>query len=143
MQREELRHDVVESVEAILASRGELLPQMLHVLGHVSPRTHRRRRSGPSICGYPRLRAAPIRLVANVQHLSESSYRDGDSPCVPCNSGPSARRRRMTTLENRPNKALLVVDVQNGVVTGNHERDAVVSNVGSLVDKAREQGVPV
>ena len=49
----------------------------------------------------------------------------------------------MTTLENRPNTALLVVDVQNGVVTGNHERDAVVTNVGNLVEKARKADVPV
>src|SRR5229473_1390260 len=41
----------------------------------------------------------------------------------------------MTTLENRPNTALLVVDVQNGVVEGAHERDAVVASVGSLVEK--------
>jgi nicotinamidase-related amidase len=49
----------------------------------------------------------------------------------------------MTTLENRPNTALLVVDVQNGVVAGAHERDAVVANVGSLVEKARQEQVPV
>src|SRR4029077_1892233 len=49
----------------------------------------------------------------------------------------------MTTLENRPNTALLVVDVQNGVVEGAHERDAVVANVGSLVDKARQEQAPV
>jgi nicotinamidase-related amidase len=49
----------------------------------------------------------------------------------------------MTTLENRPNTALLVVDVQNGVVAGTHERDAVVANVGSLVEKARQEDVPV
>jgi nicotinamidase-related amidase len=49
----------------------------------------------------------------------------------------------MTTLENRPNTALLVVDVQNGVVGGAHERDAVVANIGSLVDKARREDVPV
>jgi nicotinamidase-related amidase len=49
----------------------------------------------------------------------------------------------MTTLENRPNTALLVIDVQNGVVDGNHERDAVVANVASLVEKARGAGVPV
>jgi nicotinamidase-related amidase len=49
----------------------------------------------------------------------------------------------MTTLKNRPNTALLVIDVQNGVVNGNHERDAVVANVGSLVDKARRDRVPV
>lgn len=49
----------------------------------------------------------------------------------------------MTTLQNRPNTALLVVDVQNGVVDGAHERDAVVANVGSLVEKARREQVPV
>ena len=49
----------------------------------------------------------------------------------------------MTTLENRPNTALLVVDVQNGVVAGAYERDAVVANVVSLVDKARREQVPV
>jgi len=49
----------------------------------------------------------------------------------------------MTTLENRPNTVLLVVDVQTGVVVGNHERDAVVANVGSLVEKARREQVPV
>jgi len=49
----------------------------------------------------------------------------------------------MSTLENRPNTALLVIDVQNGAVEGAHERDAVVANVGTLVDKAREEDVPV
>src|ERR1700712_852236 len=49
----------------------------------------------------------------------------------------------MTTFENRPNTALLVVDVQNGVVATAHERDAVVANVGSLVERARQEQVPV
>jgi nicotinamidase-related amidase len=49
----------------------------------------------------------------------------------------------MTTLPNRPNTALLVVDVQNGVVGGAHARDSVVANVASLVDKARQEHVPV
>jgi nicotinamidase-related amidase len=49
----------------------------------------------------------------------------------------------MTTLENRPNTALLVVDVQTRVVEGAHQRDAVVHNVGALVDRARQEGVPV
>jgi nicotinamidase-related amidase len=49
----------------------------------------------------------------------------------------------MSTLENRPNTALLVVDVQKGVVEGAHDRDSVVANVGRLVDKARSEGVPV
>ena len=49
----------------------------------------------------------------------------------------------MTTLDGRPNTALLVIDVQNGVVGGAHERDSVVANVGSLVDRARREQVPV
>ena len=49
----------------------------------------------------------------------------------------------MTTLDDRPNTALLVIDVQAGVVAGNHERHAVVANVAKLVDKARERDVPV
>ena len=49
----------------------------------------------------------------------------------------------MSTLENRPNKAVLVIDVQNGVVAGNHERDAVVANINTVVGKARAAGVPV
>lgn len=49
----------------------------------------------------------------------------------------------MTTLQDRPNTALLVIDVQNGVVAGAHERDAVVANVASLVDRARQERTPV
>ncbi|MGZ4807617.1 MAG: isochorismatase family protein [Ilumatobacteraceae bacterium] len=49
----------------------------------------------------------------------------------------------MATLENRPSTALLVVDVQNGVVERAFARDAVVANVGSLVEKARRERVPV
>ncbi len=49
----------------------------------------------------------------------------------------------MTTLENRPNTALLVIDVQNGVVGSAHERDTVVGNVATLVERARRDHVPV
>jgi nicotinamidase-related amidase len=49
----------------------------------------------------------------------------------------------MSTLENRPKTALLVIDMQKGVVGGAHQRDAVVANVGSLVEKARRERVPV
>jgi nicotinamidase-related amidase len=49
----------------------------------------------------------------------------------------------MTTLDNRPNTALLVVDVQQGVVEGAHQRDEVVANIASLVAKARSEHVPV
>lgn len=50
---------------------------------------------------------------------------------------------RMTTLPDRPNTALIVIDVQNGVVAGAVERDAVVANIGRLVDRARAEDVPV
>jgi Isochorismatase family len=42
-----------------------------------------------------------------------------------------------------PNTAVLILDLQNGVVGGAHERDAVVAKVSSLVRKAREAEVPV
>ena len=49
----------------------------------------------------------------------------------------------MTTLDNRPNTALLVVDVQNGVVDAAHDRDTIVTNIAALVDKARAAGTAV
>jgi nicotinamidase-related amidase len=49
----------------------------------------------------------------------------------------------MTTLSDRPNTALLVIDVQNGVVANAHERDRVVANISQLVDRARAEQVPV
>jgi nicotinamidase-related amidase len=49
----------------------------------------------------------------------------------------------MTTLENRPNTALLVVDMQVGVISGAHGGDAVVRNVETLVAKARRDHVCV
>jgi nicotinamidase-related amidase len=49
----------------------------------------------------------------------------------------------MTTLPDRPNTALLVIDVQNGVMAGTHNRDGVIANIATLVDKARTENVPV
>lgn len=49
----------------------------------------------------------------------------------------------MTTLANRPNIALLVIDVQNGVVGEAYDRDKVVKNITVLVDKARAAAVDV
>jgi len=49
----------------------------------------------------------------------------------------------MTTLVNRPNTALLVVDMQIGVVAGAYRRDDVVATIAALVDKARDAGVDV
>ena len=48
----------------------------------------------------------------------------------------------MTTRENRPNTALLVIDVQENALARAHEREAVIANVGSLVEQARREGVP-
>jgi nicotinamidase-related amidase len=49
----------------------------------------------------------------------------------------------MSTLQNRPNTALLVVDVQTGVVANAHAREEVVANIASLVEMARRDGAPV
>jgi nicotinamidase-related amidase len=49
----------------------------------------------------------------------------------------------MSSLRSRPNSALLVVDMQNGVVAAAHQRDEVVTNVGRLVEKARRERVPI
>ncbi len=49
----------------------------------------------------------------------------------------------MTALENRPNTALLVIDMQRGVVADAFEVDRVVTNISLLIDKARAEEVPV
>mgnify|MGYP000902839264 FL=1 len=46
--------------------------------------------------------------------------------------------------KNRERKpALLIVDVQNGVVSGAHNRGAVIDNINLLIAKARAKGVPI
>lgn len=49
----------------------------------------------------------------------------------------------MTTLSDRPNSALLIVDMQNNVVAGALRRDEVIANINELVGKARTEQVPV
>ena len=49
----------------------------------------------------------------------------------------------MTSLRDRPNSALLVVDMQNSVVAGAHRRDEVIANINTLIDDARARQVPV
>jgi nicotinamidase-related amidase len=49
----------------------------------------------------------------------------------------------MTILTNRTNTALVVIDVQNGAVAKAHDRDTVVANIASLVERARSESVPV
>jgi nicotinamidase-related amidase len=49
----------------------------------------------------------------------------------------------MTTLSDRPATALMVIDVQQGVVGDAPRRDEVVANIGALVERARRDQVPV
>lgn len=49
----------------------------------------------------------------------------------------------MTTLIDRSETALLVIDVQVAVVERVHDRDAVVGNVATLVERARAASVDV
>ena len=49
----------------------------------------------------------------------------------------------MTSLRDRPNTALLVVDVQKDVVANAHQRDEVIANINTLIDRARASHVPV
>ncbi|MDE0804168.1 MAG: isochorismatase family protein [Acidimicrobiales bacterium] len=49
----------------------------------------------------------------------------------------------MTTLPDRPNSALVVIDVQNDVVADSVDRDVVLENINALVKRARAAGVDV
>ena len=49
----------------------------------------------------------------------------------------------MSAFTDRPNSALVVIDVQNDVVSRAHRRDEVVANIAALVDRARAAWTPV
>ena len=49
----------------------------------------------------------------------------------------------MSKFENRPRAALLVVDVQSGVLKQACQRDTVIANICALVEKARREQMPV
>jgi nicotinamidase-related amidase len=49
----------------------------------------------------------------------------------------------MTTLQERPNTALLVIDVQNAVMATAARRAEVIANINALIGKARAAGAPV
>jgi len=49
----------------------------------------------------------------------------------------------MTTLEGRPNTALIVIDAQRSILAAAADREGVVANIGGLLGKARAGGVPV
>lgn len=49
----------------------------------------------------------------------------------------------MTSLIDRPNTALLIVDVQRDVVANAHDRDGVIANINTVLQRAREAEIPV
>lgn len=49
----------------------------------------------------------------------------------------------MTELANRPNTAVLVIDVQNDVVAAAHARDSVIAQINQVVAQARSTNTPV
>lgn len=49
----------------------------------------------------------------------------------------------MSSIPDRSNSALLVIDVQNGVVADAFDRDKIVANMASAVLKARAKGIAV
>ncbi|HEY0260342.1 MAG TPA: cysteine hydrolase family protein [Lacisediminihabitans sp.] len=49
----------------------------------------------------------------------------------------------MTTLSDRPNTALVVIDVQKGVVGEAYARDTVIAKIAVLVERARAEQVPI
>jgi nicotinamidase-related amidase len=49
----------------------------------------------------------------------------------------------VTSLDNRPQAALVIIDMQNGVVVDAFERERVIANISTLVAKARSEDVPV
>jgi nicotinamidase-related amidase len=49
----------------------------------------------------------------------------------------------MSTFPNRTKTALLVIDVQNGVVESAHKRDSVIANINVALGKARAASVQV
>ena len=54
-----------------------------------------------------------------------------------------AYAHRMSSIPGRSTTALLVIDVQMGVVEGAYRRDAVVANIARLVQDARRHRIPV
>ena len=50
---------------------------------------------------------------------------------------------RMSLFEERGKSALLIIDVQNGVVEDAFERESVIANINEVITKARAKNVPV
>jgi nicotinamidase-related amidase len=46
-------------------------------------------------------------------------------------------------MDGRPNAALVIVDVQTAVMANTHDRDTIIANIRTVVDRARDSGTPV
>jgi nicotinamidase-related amidase len=49
----------------------------------------------------------------------------------------------VTSLPDRTNTALLIIDVQQGVVANAYDRDGVIANINTVLQKARDADTPV
>ncbi|MEO6570989.1 MAG: isochorismatase family protein [Ilumatobacteraceae bacterium] len=49
----------------------------------------------------------------------------------------------MTSLSDRDRTALVVIDMQRGVVAEGHDVERVVGNINTLIDRARAESVPI
>lgn len=49
----------------------------------------------------------------------------------------------MSSFSDRDATALVVIDMQRGVVEGNHDVENVTANIAALVERARAEGAPV
>jgi isochorismate hydrolase len=83
----------------------------------------------------------------HLRHAAEATHARAGKE-VPRGRQLTAPRRTasvevMSTLADRDRTALLVVDVQSGVVAEAHDRDAVVGRIATLVERARTAEVPV
>ena len=84
------------------------------------------------------------RLETNAQAIRKTDVRAEKLSFGPVDASRGGRMGKgMTTLPDRPNTALLIVDVQTRVVANAHDRDAVVGRIAALVDDARAADTPV
>jgi len=106
-------------------------------------------RTGPSprdaheVCADPLLQQGYRTHVMSIAHRAQCPLSVGPFTVAGVTKSSAEEGETMTTLENRPNTALLVIDVQIGNLEAAHERHAVVANISDLVEQARREGVPI